>query len=476
MAPLTGHCRGCNQDFPADAADCCPLCGEKMTVAPDSPTVNLAQTIAGKGVPAPRPIPPDLVEQLVGRVLSLYSMQRFLGRGGMASVFQARHNMLHRLCAIKVLNPDLGKRAPGCIELFLREARSAASLVHPHVVAVHNVGDDNGLHYLEMEYVPGQSLQHLLMSKKRFPPLEATRYLLQCCSALAQAHRQGLIHRDFKPANILVRDDGVAKLADFGLAKRIAHIASGGRGRATEQGLSGTPYYMAPELFRGCQGTPASDVYAVGASYYYLLTGCFPFQHRNMGRLADLHQQAPVPDPREVVPTIPEPVANLVERALAKDAQDRFRDGAELHEQMQRVFTQLRSLSSIVHEGLEGCETTIRESADDSLEVLVSLESGRSQRIFVQEAQSEAWSTQLVRVYSVCGRADPTYYRRALELNAQVPHGSLAIEPVGGDPHFVMLNTCLRATCAPIDIRHSILEIAQWADDVEQALSDDDRF
>lgn len=474
MSRVTGHCRGCNQDFPAGASDACPLCGEKMTVAPDSPTLDLDQTLPGDEVPGSPHPSSDLSESLIGSQLSLYSVQRFLGRGGMASVFQARHNMLHRMCAIKVLNPALERRAPAYVQMFLREARSAASLVHPHVVAVHNVGDARGLHFLEMEYVPGQSLQSLLMAKKQLAPLEATRYLVQCCSALAQAHRDGLIHRDFKPANILVREDGVAKLADFGLAKRIAKTPTGAA--AADQALSGTPYYMAPELFGGCQGTRASDVYAVGASYYYMLTGRFPFQHRNIAQLMEMHQREPVPDPRAIVPSIPEPVVALVRRALAKDPGERFSDGAELHEQMQRVFTQLRSLSSIVQEGLKGCDATIQQRENGSLEVLVSLQSGRTQRIFVREADSAAWSTRLVRVYSICGKADPSYYRRALELNAQVPHGSLAIEPIDGVPHFVMLDTSLRATCTPADVRHSVLEIAQWADDVEQALSDDDRF
>jgi serine/threonine-protein kinase len=446
-----------------------------MTVASEGLTLDLDETIQGD----PRPIHdddalPELAHRLVGTQLSLYRIEKFLGRGGMALVFQARHNMLHRHCAVKILRPELEKRSPHSVELFLREARAAASLVHPHVVAVHNIGDSDGLHYLEMEYVPGESLQRLLASRPGFLPIEATNYLLQTCSALAAAHEHGLIHRDFKPSNILVRADGVAKLADFGLAKRVAQAPPGAK--LDRPSLTGTPYYMAPELFRGLPGSRASDVYAVGVSYFYLLTGCFPFKHRHIARLADLHEKEPVPDPRQYNPLIPEPVVDFICRAMAKDPDERFRDGAESHERLQRLFIQLRSLRSIVEEAIQGIPARLLESDGQTLEILVTSDNGRTQRIFVRESCSDAWSTQVVRVFSICAPAVPYYYEKALELNAQVPHGSLAIEPVDGQPHFVMLNNCLRSTCDPLEIRHSILDIARWADDIEQALTGEDRY
>ena len=219
------------------------------------------------------------------------------------------------------------------MEMFLREARAAASLVHPHVVTVHNIGEAEGYHFLEMEYVAGQSLQRVLAAQRMLTTLEATDYLLQSCSALAQAHRQGMVHRDFKPSNILVRQDGIAKLADFGLAKRVVSPSS-----PTDRGLTGTPYYMAPELFHGWPGSKASDVYAVGVSYYYLLTGNFPFKHRNIARLATLHARQLVPDPRAVSADVPDSTSELIQRAMAKDPGDRFADATELHAALQRVY------------------------------------------------------------------------------------------------------------------------------------------
>ena len=184
--------------------------------------------------------------------------------------------------------------------------------------------------------------------------VEATGYLVQSCSALAAAHQQGLVHRDFKPANILVRHDGVAKLADFGLAKRVIAGESAG-----DQGLSGTPYFMAPELFRGVPGSPASDVYAVGVSYFYLLTGKFPFTSRHLVQLEQLHAQQAVPDPRTICPDIPAAAVATIQRAMAKRPEDRHRDGAALHAELQSVFTQLRTLRSIVEEAVAGLDAVV---------------------------------------------------------------------------------------------------------------------
>lgn len=451
------------------ASDCCPQCGEELTVASEQSTVELDVTLTvGTSLSEPDSAG-ELSHRLVGSRLGGYRIEQFLGRGGMAWVFRAHHEMLQRPCAIKVLDPTLVRRQPTAVNMFVSEARAAASLVHPHVVTVHNVGEQDDQHFIELEYISGQSLQNLRANQASLTPIEATGYLLQTCSALAAAHRQGIVHRDFKPANILVRDDGVAKLADFGLAKRIAasHLES--------QGLSGTPYFMAPELFRGASGSPGSDVYAVGVSYYYLLTGSFPFTSRSLVQLEQLHARADVPDPRDIQPEIPDVAVAVMRRAMAKRPEDRFRDGDELHFELRQVYTQLRSLESMVMEAVAGLPVRV-ENQPGRLAVQVSLPGGRAQTVYVEETKSDTWSTNMVRVYSICGPASETYYRRALQLNAQIPHGSLAIECLGGLEHFVMLNSYLRATCDPLEIRHGIQDIAQWADDVEQALTGKDRF
>ena len=470
MGQYTGYCRGCNEDFSAADSDHCPLCGEEMTVASDRPTVDLAETLAADaGASSPAGVF-DLAQQLVGTQFSLYKLETLLGRGGMAWVFLAHHNMLQRPCAVKVLSPELAARQPRAVDMFLSEARAAASLVHPHVVTVHNVGEAAKHYFIELEYIPGQSLQCLRTNQTTMTAIEATGYLVQSCSALAAAHRQGMVHRDFKPANILVRHDGVAKLADFGLAKRVIAGQS-----ATDQTLSGTPYFMAPELFRGTPGSPASDVYAVGVSYYYLLTGKFPFTSRHLVRLEQLHARQAVPDPRTICPDIPAAAVATIQRAMAKRPEDRHRDGAALHAELQSVFTQLRTLRAIVDEAVAGLDAVV-EPQPPRLAVHVSVPGGRTQTVYVEEADVKPWSTTIVRVYSICGPAQESYYLKALQLNAQVPHGSLAIERIDGVDHFVMLHSVLRAFCDPLEIRHAVQDVAQWADTVERALTGLDQF
>jgi len=441
-----------------------------MTVALDGPTVDLAETIPLGDTSAVDRSDGGPARQLVGTELSLYRIEEYLGRGGMACVFRARHNMLCRPCALKVLNPELAQRQPQAIEMFLSEARVAASLVHPNVVTVHNVGAVGPHNFIELEYIPGQSLQSLRSGRASMTAIEATGYLMQSCGALAAAHQQGMVHRDFKPANILVRNDGVAKLADFGLAKRVV-----GRQAPSDQGLSGTPYFMAPELFRGAIGSPASDVYAVGVSYYYLLTGLFPFTSRHLVQLEQLHAEQPVPDPRKACPDIPAAAVATIARAMAKRPEERHPDGVALSAELASVFTQLRTLQSIVNEAVAGLNASV-EAQPQRLAVTVPLAESRTQTVYVEQATVEPWSTTIVRVYSNCGPARESYFRKALELNAQVPHGSLAIEQIQGVDHFVMLHSFLRATCAPLEIRHAIQDIAHWADDVERALTGHDWF
>ncbi len=227
MAQGTFYCRGCNEYYDADIEGQCPQCGGEMTVAEMPTTPNLAETAFLEMDPTTLGVTSQLSKTLVGKTLGLYSLESFLGRGGMAWVFRAQHGTLLRTCAVKVLCPDFHRRKPDSVEMFLCEARAAASLVHPHVVTVHNIGEADHYHFIELEYVNGNSLQRLLRQELQLTPLDATRYILQCSSALAAAHQQDLIHRDFKPANILIRtEDNVAKLADFGLAKKIDTDAS----------------------------------------------------------------------------------------------------------------------------------------------------------------------------------------------------------------------------------------------------------
>jgi serine/threonine-protein kinase len=227
---------------------------------------------------------------------------------------------------------------------------------------------------------------------------------------------------------------------------------------------------MAPELFRGIGADKRSDVYAMGVTYFLLLTGKLPVAGESITDLMQGHtQQSPV-DVRELRPEIPENAARVVARCLAKDPGARYCDAQELHQELRAVYGSLRSLESLLHESLRGTGITVQGDADE-FDLVVQLPGGRQQRVIVQSCDSTAVAEQVVRIYSICGPADERHYRRALELNPQFPYGAIGLENIGGKSYFVMTNAFPRATCDPDEIRHSVLGIAQRADDVEHCLT-----
>jgi serine/threonine protein kinase len=188
------------------------------------------------------PIP----DPLLGGTLGQYQLEALVGRGSMGRVYRASHMGLHRPCAVKVMNPGLVARQPQVRERFWAEARAVAQLLHPHVVTVHNLGSDRGFHFIEMEYVPGGvSLRDQIIREGPFDAVRASVLVRQVLLALEAAHRSGLVHRDVKPANVLMSNIGHAKLADFGLVRRSGEVSRAGLP------VGGTPTYMAPELFEG---------------------------------------------------------------------------------------------------------------------------------------------------------------------------------------------------------------------------------
>jgi serine/threonine-protein kinase len=411
----------------------------------------------------------DLSQSMIGCEFDCYTIEAFLGKGGMASVFRAMHKSLYRPCAIKVLSPSRRNEGADLVQSFLAEARSAASVVHPHIVTVHNIGDSGSFPYIELEYVSGPSLQQMVQTEGQLDPYQSTEILVQACSALAEAHRCGLVHRDFKPSNILVTKTGLAKLSDFGLAKRVS------AGAARTETLAGTPYFMAPELFSGTYAGKRSDVYAVGVSYYYLLTGQFPFVARSVPELARKHTSEPIPDPREACPRLPAEAVELLTRCMAKERDQRPADGAELQRELKAILRAMRSIRSLVDEAVKGLD--FQCNYDESrVSIRVPLPGDRWQWVYVEDCTAKLAGERVVKVYSICCPAQDKYFRDALELNATVSYGSLAIDDVQGKPCFVMVNTYPRATCDPGEVRRSVLDVAHWADEVERLLTGQDRY
>ena len=263
-------------------------------------------------------------EEMQARQLGSYELIRRLGEGGMARVYLARDVRLGREVAVKVLEPHLAER-PGFRERFLREARVAASLDHPHIVPLYDFGESNSLLYLVMPYVSGGSLQEML---KRAPLLlgEVVAYGSQIADALDYAHQRKVIHRDVKPANMLLHADGRLMLSDFGLAK----ILDSSRPRVSKgQPDAGTPEYMAPEQIEG-HTDERSDVYALGVVLYLLLTGHLPFTGATSSAIMDAHLYHLPSQPRQLNPAVTPAIQAVVLRALAKRADDRFQRAGDL--------------------------------------------------------------------------------------------------------------------------------------------------
>ncbi|WP_166822759.1 serine/threonine-protein kinase [Thalassoroseus pseudoceratinae] len=507
QSPRVLYCAGCNERFRnLTKSSVCPRCGAAARTAPD---MAFAETMVIRDLsssfdqssglreedenrtcqstsdtdhnqhddtdnaPAKKlPKSDDCheLDELIGQSLHVYEIQGLLGSGGMGRVYLAKHRDLHRQCALKILCPEAAEEDVDFTQRFMLEGRAAASLIHPNIVTVHAIGAVDGLNFLEMEFIPGQSLQRVLDDQGRLPPLRATVLMAHIAEGLAAAHRDGIVHRDLKPDNVLMTNRGMPKLADFGLAKRILS----NDGIPAEQ-LAGTPYFMAPELFHGGPATVVSDVYALGVTYYLLLTGRLPFVAGSLNELMHLVDHEPIPTVRSDLPDIAMEMVECLSLLMEKSPTNRPRDAMEAALLFQAVCGQVRDIETLLNHAFVNRRDVTWKRNGMVYEVCIELPDSRKQTVHIENSQHKA-SQRLLLIYSLCCRADAAYYESALRLNGEMAHGGVAIREVDGEAMFCVVDTYPRGTVEPEDIRLSVLEVARRADAVEHLLTGNDVY
>ena len=315
----------------------CGTCGNSIAAdAPSGlcPTCLLRTAIEHGSSQALAPLLPKL------RYFGDYELLEEIARGGMGVVYRARQVSLDRTVALKMMRPGLLSTEPE-IRRFLSEARTAASLRHPHIVAIHEAGEFDGLHYFSMDFVEGPNLAAIVRDGP-LAPAEAARYLQILAETVQFAHTKGILHRDLKPSNVLVDSAGRPSITDFGLARRI-ESNEGNEGNETLTGsgaVIGTPAYMAPEQASGEGGqiTAASDVYSLGAILYELLTGQPPFRAASQLEIVRMVLETEPQPPRLLNPVVDAQIEAICLRCLAKDPARRFRSAGELANDLKRYL------------------------------------------------------------------------------------------------------------------------------------------
>ncbi len=294
-------------------------------------TVSFAGPLAPVPVPASSAGPATTVPEKIGR----FQIEQYLGEGAFGRVYRAYDPSLKRQVALKVAKPEQ-MHSPERIERFQREAQAAAPLTHNHIVAVYDHGQDGPHHYLATAFVPGQSLESVLRELpegQTLPLTQAVQIVRKLAEALAYAHRQKVTHRDVKPANVMLRQDGEPLLMDFGLANRAE-----GEHKLTQAGVvMGTPEFMAPEQWQG-QAQAASDQYSLGCLLFELLTGRLPFSGGTPGHYLFLHTHQPAPSPRKFNPRLPRDLETICLKCLEKEPNRRYADCQALADDLRRFL------------------------------------------------------------------------------------------------------------------------------------------
>ena len=265
-----------------------------------------------------------------------YKIIRSIGEGGMANVYLAYDTILEREVAVKILRGDLADDEK-FVRRFQREANAASSLKHPNIVEMYDVGEDDGKYFIVMEYINGKTLKSLVKKRGALTLSEVNDIMLQLTSAVACAHDSYIIHRDIKPQNVMILEDGRVKITDFGIA-----MALNSNELTQTNSVMGSVHYLPPEQANGSGSTIKSDIYSLGILMFELLTGKLPFKGENAVEIAIKQMKEPIPSVIETNPNIPQSVENIILRACAKNPRNRYDSAAEMYEDIKTSLDPLR--------------------------------------------------------------------------------------------------------------------------------------
>lgn len=265
-----------------------------------------------------------------------YQIIKSIGEGGMANVYLAYDTILDRDVAVKILRGDLSNDEK-FVRRFQREALNASSLSHPNIVEVYDVGDDAGQYFIVMEYIDGKNLKDLIKKRGKLTTTEVVDIMSQIADGLSVAHDSYIIHRDIKPQNIMILENGLIKITDFGIA-----MAMNATQLTQTNSVMGSVHYLPPEQASGKGSTLKSDIYSMGILMYELLTGTLPYRGDNAVEIALKHLKEPLPSIRELLPDLPQSVENIILKSAAKNPKNRYNDAREMYEDLKTCLDESR--------------------------------------------------------------------------------------------------------------------------------------
>lgn len=333
-------CAKCQADNPENA-HFCGNCGTQLI--PSTPKAQTSQpTPSKKDEEATKPLPTPLRELRRGAIFAKrYEIIEELGRGGMGRLYRALDTKINQEVALKILRPEIS-RDQQTIARFSNELRLARQVAHKNVCRMYHLGEHEGMHFIIMEYIPGQDLQSMIKMTKQLSMETAVSIATQICEGLAEAHRLGVIHRDLKPGNVMIDRDGIARILDFGIARSLES-----RGMTESGHLIGTPEYMSPEQAQDTGVDQRSDIYSLGIILYEMVTGKVPFTGETPISITMKHIEKMPKNPKTLAPQIPNVLDQLIMKCLAKNKEYRYQSAVELKSELEEIEENIKDTKKV---------------------------------------------------------------------------------------------------------------------------------